>query len=300
MSGDEELGRLLGDMAGDQPERVALRLATAMSVDYASQSADVLLPDGSVVTAVTAGQLPLVAEPVWVLVVGEVAVTVGRPVKPPMGVVADAAVNGLVPVTGDDGLTYTVGFPTTYTPAAGHRVLLYWEAGGHIIARVDTSNPTPAPPYIPTQTIQKTQTFDPIDSGSYRDGWSGMNTDVYVGDAYQAAGWFYGTQIADSIPDSARIVSVRTYLESTQSSDAPTITLGLHTLTSKGDGQMVVDSAVDIGAMADGFAGDVDLPTSWGDLLKTGDRRGIGTAAPGYRRLSGAPTAGALTISWEE
>lgn len=55
--------------------------------------------------------------------------------------------------------------------------------------------------------------------------------------------------------------------------------------------------------MPNGFRGDVQLPTAWGDLLKTGARWGIGTSGPGLRILRGVNTlavAGAITINWKE
>lgn len=302
MSAGGDLGVLLAGAASTPPGwRVVL--GTCVSVDWASSSCVVNTPDGSSLYPRIASDPPVPGVPVYVLVIpGFIALTLGKPSRPPLGTVAGDPSGGLVNVTADDGITYPMGFQTNYTPAAGHRVLLDWDAGGHIINRIDAA-PAPKPPVQNSDSgsQRKTQQFKPIDSGSYRSSWgSGV---VYFGQSYPSAGWFYGTQIADTIPDDAVISSVSVYLEVTAQGGVATMPLYLHTSATRPAGSLALDQGTDIGSMPNGFRGNVSLPVGWGNLLKTGARFGIGTTGPGYRRLNGpaqSATAGAITITWTE
>ena len=300
----ETLGELIAAGAPSNPDnRTSLRqdIGVVVSVDWVNQSCVVNLSDGTSCTARMAGDPPVPGLPVYLLIIGQTPVTVGRLPLPPLGTVAGTANSGLVDVTADDGNTYSMGFPTTYTPAAGHRVLLNWDAGGHIVNRIDAA-PDKKPPAQTTPGVtRKTRQFKPTGSGSFRSSWS--SGVVYFGQSYPSAGWFYGTQIADSIPDDANIESVSMYLEVTAQGGVASLPLYLHTAASIGGGSLALDQQTDVGAAPNGFRGSVNLPTGWGDLLKTGARLGVGTTGPGYRRLNGpsqSATAGALTITWTE
>lgn len=304
MSVADNLGVLLAAAAPSNPEngtRVQLLVGDVVSVDWVTQQCTVNTPDGSSVYARMAGDPPVPGVPVYVLIVGQTAVTIGRPPRPPMGTVTGTPANGLVDVQADDGVTYTVGFQTSYTPANGHRVLLDWDAGGHIINRVDAA-PTPTPPEQGnTGPVRKTQQFKAVDSGSFRSAWgSGV---VYFGQSYPSAGWFYGTQIANTIPDDATIESVSIYLEVTAQGGVSSLPLFLHTSATRPGGNLALDQQFNAGAAPNGFRGSVRLPNGWGDLLKTGARLGVGTTGPGYRRMNGpaqSAAAGAITITWTE
>jgi hypothetical protein len=301
----DTLGILLAEAAPSNPAQgtdVRLILGTVVAVDWVAQSCTVNTPDGSSVYARMAGDPPVPGLPIYVLVVGQNPVTLGRPPRPPLGTVAGAPDAGLVDVLADDGVTYTVGLQPSYTPAAGHRVLLDWDAGGHIINRVDAA-PTPKPPAQNTGggTVRKSQQFKATDSGSFRSSWS--SGVVYFGQSYPSAGWFYGTQIANTIPDDATIENVSIYLEVTAQSGVAALPLYLHTSASRPGGGLALDQQFNAGSAPNGFRGSVRLPNSWGDLLKTGARLGVGTTGPGYRRLNGpaqSAVAGAISITWTE
>lgn len=294
----------LGDVVaalGEERPPLRLVLGSAVSIDWPSQTVAVRLAGAvSTVPARMAGQVPRVGEPVWVLVGDGIAVTVGRPSRPAQATVQADPVNGRVRVKARDDVFYDVGFPTGYTPAAGHNVLVNWDEGGHIIARTDIVAPPPTPGVETGVTQPVTRRFNPTASGSKRSGGGWQSGSVYYGSSFSSAGYIYGAQIANSIPDTATVTAVSVYLEVISASGAASMTLSLHTSLDVPGGDLALDQTINIGAMPNGFRGDVSLPLGWGDLLKTGARLGIGTTGPGLRVLKGVPTSGILTITTKE
>lgn len=296
------LAKTIADLTSSDPNGSArIVMGVCQSIDWAALLTVVTVTGGTDVTARMAGQVPRVGENVWVLIVGDGALTIGRPSQPPLAKVTTVPDGSDVRVLGDDGITYVAKYPTGYAPAPGDRVLMNWDAGPQIVVRVsgEATPVTPTPP--PTNLVSKQAQFLAADSGSLQSSWqSGF---VYFGEQYTSAGFFYGTQIQNTIPDDATIDSVQIYLAVTAASGLSTMPLSLHDSLSRPDGPLDLDNDVDLGEMPDGFAGLVDLPTGWGDLLKTGARAGVGTSGPGYRRLQGKSqlaVAGALTIKWRE
>lgn len=292
-----------GDQSGGRRD---LRIGVCRSIDWTVQIADVSF-DGSANTIPCrmSGDAPRPGEPVWVLFVDDLALTIEPPSRPPLGKVVGSPSAGQVSVLSDNGQTYVVGFQTGYTPADGHRVLIDWRGGGFILIRVDAESvaPAPDPGASGGGQVARSKTFNAMDSGSYRTGGGWQTGAVYFGSSFPSAGYFYGPQMADSIPDTAPITAARVYLEVLQASGAGTMTLSLHTSATRPGGNLALDQTINIGAMPAGFRGDVTLPTSWGDLLKTGARLGIGTSGPGLRVLKGTnqqPAAGAITLDWKE
>lgn len=304
MSVVEALGELVAAGSPSNPEnRTSIRqdIGVVVSVDWVAQSCVVNLSDGTSCTARMAGDTPVPGMPVYLLIIGQTPITIGRLPLPALGTVAGAATDGLVDVVADDTRTYRMGFPTSYTPAEGHRVLLNWDAGGHIVNRIDAAPDQQPPEQATPERVQKTRQFKATQSGSFRSAWS--SGVVYFGQSYPSAGWFYGTQIADSIPDGASIDSISMYLEVTAASGVGSLPLYLHTSAGIGGGSLALDQGIDVGSAPNGFRGSVTLPNGWGDLLKTGARLGVGTTGPGYRRLNGpaqSAAAGAITITWTE
>lgn len=298
-----DLGKVIAETAPD-PTRLEVRVGKCVSVDWKQLVAQVQLvgvPQAIPVRMV--GQAARPGDDIWVMLAGESAFTIGRPSRPATGTVTGSPVNAQVTVKADNDVTYTVGFSPSYVPAPGHRVLLNWDGGGHIVIRTDAADQPTVVVAAPASTgSTKSQTFYASDSGSYRSsGW--QTGSVYFGQSFPSAGYFYGNQIADSIPDGATITGIRAYLEVIDASGQGTMPLSLHASASRPGGSLALDQTTSIGAMPRGFAGTIDLPNAWGDLLKTGARRGIGTSGPGYRVLRGTnaqPAAGALTIDWKE
>src|SRR5690606_30652751 len=109
--------------------------------------------------------------------------------------------------------------------------------------------------------------------------------------------WFYGSTIADTIPDGAKISRVQLYVNEFYNQFPSSLaTIGLHALAAKA-GAPSVSSPVTISA----GSGWKDLPTSFGDALKTGAKLGVGTAEGGYhkfRPVSADADCGMLRIDW--
>lgn len=276
-----------------------LRQGTCVSIDWPTGMAVVNIP-GSTVSIPMAGTAPIPNALCWVGFMGNQPICLGAVARPPLATVAGPAVAGIVSVTGDDGVIYQVAYDTLLTPASADRVLIDWTSGGTILcipsADPNTGLPVNTPGEIPSGGSQ-TRTFNPIDSGTQNgsgDGSGGFWTSqVYCGST-TVGGYFYGGQIAGSIPDDAVIDSVVLHLNAERATgDAPTI--GLHTLTTKA-GNLVVTSAVTVAL----GSGDRVLPNSFGDALKTGAAAGVGTHHGGYSIYSpaGVGNSGALTITW--
>lgn len=208
-----------------------------------------------------------------------------------------------------EGVVATVGATTATVTTDAGTLTLPWvgsaptvadtvaiESHGVIIGKVSLpASTTYASPGAPGTGGTFTLDFRAADSGSYF-GSSWWTNTVRCSDGNIGA-WFYGTTIADTIPDSATIVSVQVKVKETVNQFPGSLaTIGLHGLLSKA-GVPVVTSAVTIPA-GSGFQA---LPTSFGDALKTGASYGLGTAEGGYHVYAGRATdadSGLLRITY--
>lgn len=201
----------------------------------------------------------------------------------------------LVTVTtsiGDVAMPYL----SSYAPVVGHLVAINWTAGGIVLGQV-TAAPdgiTPGPGPGPTPPADYSVDFISADSGSYGTSW--FTNDVYCS-ASNIGAWFYGTTIADTIPDAALILSVSVYVtEFYNQFPSSLATIGTHPLTGKA-GVPVVSNAITISA----GTGWKSLPASFGDLLKTGAAKGVGTNHGGYHKFTARASdssSGLLRIAW--
>lgn len=270
-----------------------LSAAVCMAVNWTAGTATLNI-GGGVVEVPMAGTAPIVGDRVWVGFLGNQPVCLGPVPKPPTATVKTAPSNGKTSVLGDDGQTYSVAYPVGVTPAVNDRVALDWRVpGGFISARLssETAAATPAPPVVTEPTLHEA-TFNPTDSGSYRNG-SWWTPEVWASDNNLGA-FFYGGQVAGSIPDNAAIEEVRVYVEAYYTfGDRPNF--GLHSSGSKDGAPNIRDSfPVPSGS------GWKDLPRSFGDALKTGAAQGIGVNRGGYHKFrpAGVDNSGALYVRW--
>jgi hypothetical protein len=212
---------------------------------------------------------------------------------------------GTVTATGSPTITVTTSsgsqqlfYVTTYTPTIGDTVVI---SGGIVVGK---ASGTPAGNYAPPPAAPKKYLVEFVarDSGTYYvPGSVYNNTDVWCTSTGNNIGaWFYGTSIADTIPNGAVINSVQLYVEEFYNEfPFSRALIGLHALTSK-SGAPSISSAVAI----PGGAGWITLPTSFGDALKTGTRKGVGTGSSGgsgfhkYRGRSADADSGKLRIGW--
>lgn len=208
---------------------------------------------------------------------------------------------GTVTATGSPTITVTTSigsmqlpYVTSYTPAVFDQVLIDWASGGIVIGKPTA---VPSADYTPEagETSTYTADFRASDSGSYQSG-SWWTEDVYCS-ASNIGAWFYGTAIADTIPDAATIAQAQVYVpEYYNEFPASLATIGLHDLATK-TGAPTVTDAVEISA----GTGWKTLPIAFGDALKTGTKKGLGTDHGGYhkwRSRTADADSGLLRIEW--
>lgn len=240
---------------------------------------------------------PLPGDPVRVLRVNNTTIMIG-PAFPLSGV-------GTVTATGTPLLTVTTSAGSrqlprvsSYSAVNGDLVLIDWSAGGIVIGKI-TAAPAgayaPPPPVITDFSVDfRAYTSASIQSGSWN------KNDVWASDSNRGA-WFYGTSIADTIPDSATIRRVQIYLpEFYNPFPSDVASLGVHGLASPAGGLTITGS---FGVA--GGAGWRDLPPGYGDALKIGSALGVAVqqavAFSGYHKYYGTASdadSGLLRIDW--
>lgn len=227
-----------------------------------------------------------------------------------VGPVAPMSPYGRVTATGSPNLTVQLPDSTkvqvprvlTYgTPAVNDDVLIDWSAGGIIVGKVSG---VPVSDYLPPvaqgPSGQFMVDFRATDSGSQPgSGASGSGTwstdQVYASDNMLGA-WTYGSAIADSIPDNARITSCEIFMQQVGGAGGYAPLIGVHSLPSK-SGVLTVGDPVAI----PGGTGWKPLPLAVADVLKTGAAFGLGFRHGGYwifSARSADPSSGLLRIGW--
>lgn len=267
------------------------RLAgTFVSTDGVRAVVDV---GGGRIPADLTGYLPEVNEDVWVLFINGVALVLGPTTpRPGKGTVTGAPSGNLVPVSTIAG-NFTLPYAAGLSLSSGQVVKIAWNDGGFVTDVMSISPPPGTAPGAPgTGGTDQIQVFTAIDAGSYDGRW--WTAQVWSSDSNIGA-WFYGTKIADTIPDTAAIISVEIYISPVQILYAPP-NIGVHGSAGKPSGAVAVSSATPIGVAA----GWIGLPPSFGDYLKA-NYGGIGIAHGGYsifNSLAADAQSGALRIHW--
>jgi hypothetical protein len=268
----------------------------------ADSLAQVNIDDRQLTVPALGNSWPMIGDRVRLLRVGKATImlgsvqqraTVGR-------VTAPGSPRCTVEYPAGSGVTQLMGYPKGATPEVGDVVLISWdgEAGGTVTAIVTAAGgqdgPIPEPPTPPQQTDFQS-VFTMSDSGSFRDG-SWWTNQVYASPSNQSA-YFPGSgKIADTIPDDATIDSIAIWLPvNRDTGNRPRI--GTHSYQTKPGGPPTISNLTDLGTQS----GWVQLPTSYGDLLKTGEQSGIGFDGAGFAIFAGTQQdgqAGALDIAW--
>lgn len=219
------------------------------------------------------------------------------------GTVVSSA-GGFTTATGDDSVSYTYVHLSSTAPTSGQRVRLDHAgrcvpAGVYSVEPADSEFVPPTAPPTPGGSGTRTQTFNPTDSGDwYHSGgsWVSQTPTISVN---HSGYYFYGTQIADTIPDSAAIVSASIALAELWDNVPGTGSImGSHGYSVKP-------------GFAPGLSGSVGVNNSgvysilgFAAALKTGAAYGIGfyrgDGAPGtgYRAYGSYTQSGAITITW--
>ncbi len=191
--------------------------------------------------------------------------------------------------------SYTIAYLSSYTPTVGDDVDITWSAdGGRIMGRASALATAPG---SGTNPVSGPQLFHPppftaIDSGSRGSSW--FTNDVYASDSNIGA-WFYGSKVADTIPDNAAILASRIYLNPRQvQGNKPN--LGYHGAATKPGGALSVLSASPLNATS----GWVDIPVGLIAAIIAGG--GIGFNHGGYNIFRGTAAdglSGALDITYQ-
>lgn len=218
--------------------------------------------DGGRVPAYLLGFRPEVNEPVWVMVVDGVAFVAGPGVpKPATGTVVSADAGTHTAVLSTDVGEVTVSYPAALLLTVGDLVRVLWHGGGWIVDIVASAVAPDVPP-PPSTSGRKTVEITAIDSGSYQAGYGWRTNEVWSSASNRGA-WFYGSQIRDTIPDSASIVSAEIFLPN-PSNQIGARPFGRHTYDSKPGGAPTITDTSTLG----GTSGWVGIPTSHIDYLK--------------------------------
>lgn len=240
---------------------------------------------GRVPAHLWAGYMPEPNEPVWVLVLDGVAYIVGPTMpKPGNGSVVSSAGGNARVSTAIGEIAATYDGAVSYPP--GTLVKLLWQEGAHIVGRRGAAPVVEVPPSPggPAQTT-RTVVFNALDSGSYQPGYGWRTNDVWSS-ASNSGGWFYGRQIADTIPDSARIDAASIYLPRPDRLTGAR-PFGRHGSESKPGGALGFAALSTLG----GTEGWVPIPTSLIDYLKA-NIGGLGFDLGGWNIWPGTQRVG--------
>jgi hypothetical protein len=240
---------------------------------------------GRVPAYILPGMAPMLNESVWVEVVDGVAYLHGpTTLRSDEGTIVTAAdgVAAVTTATGDATAAYEDGIPLS----PGDVVRLSWgPSGAWILGVAIEAVPPDVPPSPDSVGDRRTVEFSALDSGSYQPGYGWRTKDVWSSEN-NSGGWFYGTQIKDTIPDTASIVTAQIYLPApTKLSGARPF--GRHGHASKPGGALTFS---DTSTLA-GTSGWVDIPTSLIDHLKVNDG-GLGFGTGGYNIWPGTQRDG--------
>ena len=267
-----------------------LELGTCVSIDWGNRVANVNVNGQVIPVAVIAELAPVPQQKCWVGTLAGGRICFGSIGGPSLATVTGAPAGGKLPILGDDQVAYQAAYDPNITSwSTGQRVLLQWAGGaggGPVVVLKLSANPSapdpnqPAPPVIGGGATLHDLWFDPQWSGTQNGSGDTGNGNFWTDQVYcgntTLGGWGYGTSVADTIPDNAAISYVGIVVaQQTGGGNAPSF--GLHTLTGRG-GALTVTSAVG----SSGGSGEKQLPASFGDALKTGAARGIGTHHGGY------------------
>lgn len=273
---------------------VAVRKATFVEPDEGFAVVD--MGDSRFVADFGSGYVPVAGETVQVLSVGQRHLVFPAGPKPSIGTVATVStLNVLVSTSAGD-----ISMPFAGdVPASGDRVLVHWTEDGPVCgARVSTTPDAPDPIPDPGAGGVRSATFLATDTGSTdRDKSRWWQAQPWASNTTFGA-WFYGTQIRDTIPAGATLVSLEFFVSwASRSGGAPRF--ALHNLAEK-------TGVPSFGAYAEWApaAGWQTPPmaAAWFAALKAGGPSlGVGLNQGGWNRFSSRAEnsmTGALRVSW--
>lgn len=275
--------------------KVSTKLGELVSRSGASVVVNV--GESAVTLPFSAQQLPPAGQPVQIQSLdGSLVVTGPARPLPGRGVVT-ALGSPRVTVTAFE-TTYVLPVAGSYTPVLNDQVSISWDLDGGLVTGSISAPTTVVPPVEnPPPSVQTYHPapFTVVDTASWQSGrWT--KDDVWASDSLTGF-WFYGSSIADSIPDGAVIKAAAIYLSPTLSSGAKP-NLQLHNAATRSGAQPGFVGAQHQPA---GTSGWQPIPLSFVDYLKS-NASGIGVNHGGYHRFRSRGQdglTGALDITWE-
>ena len=219
----------------------------------------------------------------------------------PQGTVQSVASN-IATVLGDDGHTRRWFFGSGLTLTNGDRVALDYARRLAVKLATDTDSGAPAvatPGKAPT-TGKSTRTFRPIRSNDYYhpgSRWDTANPTVSEG---RSGYYWYGTQIGDTIPDSATVLSAKVSLvELWDNVPGVASGMGYHGQADRGGSPPGLSGGISVSN-----GGDINI-ASWASQLRNGTAKGIGfyrdqpSGTNGWRSFADSSRSGFITITWQ-
>lgn len=273
---------------------VAVRKATFVEPDDGFAVVD--MGDSRFVADFGTGYVPVPGETVQIISVGERHLLFPAGPKPGVGTVVTSS--GLQAQVETSNGTFSMPY-TGDQPASGDRVLVHWTEDGPVCGARLSTTPEPPPP-IPTPDTGtvRSATFRAIDAGSTDRGQSRWWQAQPWASNTTFGAWFYGTQIRDTIPAGATLVSLEFFSAwASRSGGAPRF--ALHNLAAK-------TGVPSFGAYTEWVPGDgwqsVPMAAAWFAALKAGGLSlGVGLNQGGWNQFSSLAQnsmSGALRISW--
>lgn len=209
----------------DGDDRPIVHVRKATYVGMSNKFAQVDMGDSRFVCDFGSGYVPTVGETVRVWSVGDQHLLFPAGPRPTVGTVVTSSGLSVTVSTSTGSLTMPyVGA----APTSGDRVGLVWSEDG-VWCAGKLSSTSAAPPPVPDPGgggEVRSATFRAVDAGSTDRGstrW--WQTQPWASDSTYGA-WFYGSQIKDTIPVGATLVSMEIYINRVQNSgSAPNFTL---------------------------------------------------------------------------
>ena len=215
-----------------------------------------------------------------------------------LGVVQSVA-SGFAVVLGVDGREYTYPYDFDKTLSAGQTVAM--DHGRQLVLfRVSANPDVVAPdvgPTVPVESRRVTKTFKPTASWNWYSAYGRWDSQFVEISTTRSGYYFYGTQIDNTIPDSATIISARIQLSEVWDKFPGTPSLmGVHGYSNRpGSGPLGLSGAVSVTG-----GGSHSLTLAQANALKDGAAFGVGFAQnTGWRRFDTFVRSGAITITWE-
>lgn len=276
------------------PTRTLIRKATFVGV--AGGFAQVDMGSSRFICDFGAGYIPKVGETVRVWTVGDQHLIFPAGPRPGVGTVltVTATVASVQTSTG----TFSMPFAGA-APLSGDRVGVVWsEDGPWCVGKLSSTPEPPEPVPNPGGGTVRSATFMVTDTGSTdRDKPRWWQAEVWASNTTYGA-WFYGTQIRDTIPAGASLVSLEFYV-SWQQRQGGDPRFALHNLAAK-TGVPAMQPYT--GWNPGGGWQTPPMAAAWFAALKAGGTAlGIGLNQGGYNRFSSRAQnamTGALRISW--